>query len=169
MAFSEACWDFNSNNSNNNNDDNNKKIYDNNINIERHNLRFFTIFSLHIELLAICTLRWPGHVHVQVTCKHIRLLSHTTCRMPCNRKGQGLTELKSHSYCLISLAETTYRDADFLLFSVFFPLFLARSVLLFHLPLSELSVSFCVHFCETARTRRFSVIFATVQWHPCTY
>ena len=22
-------------------------------------------------------------------------------------------------------------------------------------------------FCETARTRRFSVIFAKVQWHPC--
>ena len=39
--------------------------------------------------------------------------------------------------------------------------------LLFHLSLSELSVSFCVHFCETARTRRFSVIFAKVQWHPC--
>ena len=41
------------------------------------------------------------------------------------------------------------RDADFPLFSVFFPLFLARSVLyflLFHLSLSELSVSFCVHF-----------------------
>ena len=46
----------------------------------------------------------------------------------------------------------------------YFPLFLAQSVLLLHL---SLSVSFCVHFCETAGTHRFSVIFAKVQWHPC--
>ena len=26
---------------------------------------------------------------------------------------------------------------------------------------------FVLIFCETARTRRFSVIFAKVQWHPC--
>ena len=26
---------------------------------------------------------------------------------------------------------------------------------------------FVFTFCETARTRRFSVIFAKVQWHPC--
>ena len=49
------------------------------------------------------------------------------------------------------------KDADFPLFSRFFPLFLARSALRrsvsrflyflqFHLSLSELSVSFCVHF-----------------------
>ena len=71
---------------------------------------------------------------------------------------------------------------------LFFPLFLARSVLrrsvsrffpqlfrlyvnilyflLFHLSLSELSVSFVFIFCETARTCRFSVIFAKFQWPP---
>ena len=69
-----------------------------------------------------------------------------------------------------------------------FPLFLAQSVLrrsvsrffpqlfrlyvnilyflLFHLSLSELSL-FVFIFCETACTRRFSVIFTKVQWHPC--
>ena len=39
--------------------------------------------------------------------------------------------------------------------------------LLFLLSLSELSVSFVFIFCETAHTRRFSVIFTKVQWHPC--
>ena len=58
-------------------------------------------------------------------------------------------------------------------FSVFFPLFLARSVMLIFsifsyfifLCLNFLSL-FVFIFCETARTHRFSVIFAKVQWHP---
>ena len=50
----------------------------------------------------------------------------------------------------------------------YFPQFLARSVLLFHLSLSELSL-FAFNFCETARTRRFSAIFAQVQLHPCLH
>ena len=66
------------------------------------------------------------------------------------------------------LAYDIVRDADFL----FFPLFLARSVLsifsyFIFLFLNFLSL-FVFIFCETAGTRRFSVIFAKVQWHPCT-
>ena len=56
----------------------------------------------------------------------------------------------------------------------FFLLFLARSIMLIFsifsyfifLFLNFLSL-FVLIFCETACTRRFSVIFAKVQWHPC--
>ena len=73
------------------------------------------------------------------------------------------------------------QDADFLLFSGFiFWGFFARSVLrrsVSHFPLlSIFSYFICLFlnflsvfvfiFCEMARTRRFSVIFAKVQWHP---
>ena len=71
------------------------------------------------------------------------------------------------------------RDADFLLFSVIFgpirspPICFPFSVFsifsyFIFLFLNFLSL-FVFIFCETARTRRFSVIFAKVQWHPCVY
>ena len=46
-----------------------------------------------------------------------------------------------------------------------FPVFSIFSYFIF-LFLNFLSL-FVFIFCETARTRRFSVIFAKVQWHPC--
>ena len=76
----------------------------------------------------------------------------------------SLCKIQDHVCALLRCGSLykIHRDADFLLF-------LARSILyflLFHLSLSELSVSFCLHFLLAARTRRFSVIFAKVQWHP---
>ena len=59
--------------------------------------------------------------------------STTSCSFECRRSGYWFV-----SYLWLY----TFRDADFPLFSVFFPLFLA----LFHFSLSELSLSFCVHF-----------------------
>ena len=73
----------------------------------------------------------------------------------------------------------TIRDANFPLFSVIFgqicsppirfpfSIFSIFSYFIF-LFLKFLSL-FVFIFCETARTRRFSVIFAKVQWHPCIF
>ena len=66
------------------------------------------------------------------------------------------------------------RDANFPLFSVFSVIFLPEICMLtfsifsyfIFLFLNFLSL-FVFIFCETARTRRFSVIFTKVQWHPC--
>ena len=75
----------------------------------------------------------------------------------------------------------SFRDADFPLFSVFsvifglihsppirfpFSVFSIFSYFIF-LFLNFLSL-FVFIFCEMASTRRFSVIFAKVQWHPCS-
>ena len=35
--------------------------------IQRHNLRFFTISSLHCKPSPTRTLKWPGRNHVQIT------------------------------------------------------------------------------------------------------
>ena len=64
------------------------------------------------------------------------------------------------------------RDADFPLFSVIFRFFRCFwpdpfsvfSYFIF-LCLNFLSL-FVFIFCETVRIRRFSVVFAKVQWHP---
>ena len=69
------------------------------------------------------------------------------------------------------------RDADFPLFSVIFdpirslPIrfsFSVFSILSYFIFLFlNFLFLFVFIFCETARIRRFSVIFAKVQWHPC--
>ena len=57
-------------------------------------------------------------------------------------------------------------DSGMLIFRYFWPNpFSVFSYFIF-LFLNVLSL-FVFIFCETARTRRFSVIFAKVQWHPC--
>ena len=43
-------------------------LYDDNNHIQRHNLRFLTIFSLHREPSLTRTLKWPGRNCVQITC-----------------------------------------------------------------------------------------------------
>ena len=77
-----------------------KNIFKNNNNhIQRHNLRFFTISSLHREPSPTCTLKWPGHNCVQITSsayvQHVML--HATWY---KRTAQllTLTEFKSHSF-----------------------------------------------------------------------
>ena len=64
---------------------NNNYIYNNDV--ERHNLRFFTISSLFRNLSQTCLLKWPGCSHVHILCKHIRRLSHATCNVPHGMKG----------------------------------------------------------------------------------
>ena len=72
-----------SNNYNNNND--------NNHNIEMRILRFLTISSLWRALSPAHTLRWPEHIHVQITCKHIR------CSVTCS----DIQDVSAHLFSLV--------------------------------------------------------------------
>ena len=100
-------------------------------------------------------------------------VGHRTSRVGC-----WLSQHSSKTQSLFQ-GQICFRDADFPLFSgVFFryfwpdplsadpfPVLSIFSYFIF-LFLNFLSL-FVFIFCETARTRRFSVIFAKVQWHPC--
>ena len=65
--------------------------------------------------------------------------------------------------------QTSFRDADFPLFFIFFHYFWPDPFSYFILLFLNFLSLFVFIFCETARTRRFSVIFAKVQWHPCSF
>ena len=106
---------------------------------------------------------------------HFDTHGHHTCRHllhPSSCTSVVLSCLHTHSH----------RDAAFPFISVFsiifglicsppirfpFSVFSIFSYFIF-LFLNFLSL-FVFIFCETARTRRFSVIFAKVQWHPCSH
>ena len=62
------------NNDNNNNDNNCT---------ERHDSRFYTISLLCHELSPTCTLKWPGHDIVQITCNTsgAHHMQHVACHM----------------------------------------------------------------------------------------
>ena len=75
----------------------------NNNRIQRHNLRFFTISSVHREPSPTRTLKWPGRNHVQTTCNtssayHVQHV--VLCAMLYKGTAQllSLTELKSHLF-----------------------------------------------------------------------
>ena len=80
-------------NSNNNNNNNNH--------IQRRNLRFLTISSLHREPSPTRTLKWPGRNHVQITCNsssayHMQhIVLHATWYKETTQL-LSLTDFKSH-------------------------------------------------------------------------
>ena len=62
--------------------------------IERRKLRFFAISSLHLELSPTPTLKWPGHIRMQITCIHTGRLSRlTTCGMSCSTRYEDSQSL----------------------------------------------------------------------------
>ena len=125
-------------------------------------------------------------LHLSLDIRHV---AHEKCLMCCMWFAHECA-LAAWAYMLRQFAaQWDFENLQGCRFSVifcFFPLILARSVLrrsvsrmlifsmfsyFIFLFLNFLSLVFI--FCETARTRRFSVIFAKVQWHPwiwnCTF
>ena len=93
------------------------------------------------------------------------LVGHTLV-LDCSTTSRSF-ECRRSGYWFVSyLWHYTFRDADFPLFSgvIFSGCFWPYFIFLF---LNFLSL-FVFIFCETARTCRFSVVFAKVQWHLCT-
>ena len=103
IYISAFCNNHNNYNNNNNNINNDNRI-------QRRNLRFFTISSLHRQPSATPTLKWPGRNHVQITCNtssayHMQhVVLHATWY-----EGTvlllSLTEFKSHLFDYILLAK----------------------------------------------------------------
>ena len=77
---------------NNNDDINNDTITiyhgNNNDDINNDSIRLFKIFAIFSQyrgLSPTCTLKWPGHNHVQIMSTHRMFIP---CNMPCGIKGQ---------------------------------------------------------------------------------
>ena len=96
--FSVVGWEGGSfliKKSNNNNNDNNR--------IQRRNLRFFSISSLHRKLSTARTLKWPRRNRVQKTC-NISSAYHVQRVMLCAKWYEGkaqlirLAEFKPHLF-----------------------------------------------------------------------
>ena len=70
------CSYCNNNNDNNNNNNDSDRI-------QSRSSRVFTISSLCLEPFPTRTLKWPGHIRVQITCN-----TSSAYHMPCSTKGQ---------------------------------------------------------------------------------
>ena len=71
--------------------------------IERCNLRYFTISSLHCEPSPTRMLKWPGRYHVQITCNtlspyHVQHVMLYATWFEGTTQLLNLTELKSHLF-----------------------------------------------------------------------
>ena len=98
-----------SNNDNNNNSNNNNHHHDHHHRTERGNLTVFAISSLHCELSATHTLKWPRHSRVQITCNtlvthHVQHIGHSSCvthwaLIMCNTLGTHHVQHIGHSSC----------------------------------------------------------------------
>ena len=131
----------------------------------------FSTLTLLFESNKCCSLSVMVYGSMQSKCKESLGLRDTTVHLCLHI-----------SFCYLFVCISIYKSGMpiFRFFFPFFPLFLARSVLrqsvsrfplfsifsyFIFLFLNFLSL-FVFIFCETARTRRFSVIFTKVQWHP---
>ena len=65
-----------------------------NVRIQRCNSRFFTISSLHCEMSPTCTLKWPRHNRVQITC-NTSSACHMQHAMLCATLYAGTAQLLS--------------------------------------------------------------------------
>ena len=63
--------------------------------IQRRNLRFLTISSLHHKLPPIRTLKWPRRKSCANHVQHMECVSHATCCVVCHMVQSDSSAMKS--------------------------------------------------------------------------